>query len=216
MTKYKIIFYTVWLALIFLGIFTVFVNTPFSGILQNKAALANVIQRTLGLTAFTMMFTQIILGSYMSKWIEKYGPWIFKFHVFEGILAYIIIFLHPVFFMLFNYFAGRGFDPFFTFIDVCVLCSTKTDFYYTLGRVGFWLVTIGVFAGLFRTATPFMRMHWRKFHILNYIAFLIVGLHGFFLGTDFTVMPFVLFAAVAYIAVLATVVIKSASLLKKA
>ncbi len=202
MTKYKIIFYTAWVALISLGVFTVFQNTPFSLVLVNRVILANFVQRLLGLTAFTMMFTQIILGSYMSRWIEKYGPWILKFHIFEGILVYLIIFLHPIFFMLFNYFAGHGFDPFFTFIDVCILCSKKVDFYYTFGRVSFWLVTAAVFAGLFRTATPFMRVNWKRFHILNYVAFLLIGIHGFFLGTDFTAMPFFAFAIAAYLVVL--------------
>jgi len=216
MTKYKTIFYTAWILLISLGIFTVFRNELFSPALQNRIILANFIQRILGLTTFTMMFTQIILGSNMPKWIEKYGPWIFKFHIFEGILTYVLIFLHPIFFMLSRYFAGHGFDPFFTYIDVCILCSTKYDLYYTFGRVAFWLVTIAVFAGLFRTGTPFMRVHWRKFHILNYVAFLLIGVHGLSLGTDFTSMPFFAFALVAYIAVLGIVVVKLASLLKKA
>jgi predicted ferric reductase len=209
MNKNKIIFYTGWVALILLGVFTVFQNTQLSLVLVNRVVLANFIQRILGLTAFTMMFTQLILGAYMPKWVEKYGPWVFKFHVFHGILIYSIILLHPLFFVFGNYFAGQKFNPFFAFIDVCVLCSKKIDFYYNFGRIAFWLTTAGVFAGIFRAATPFMRVNWRKFHILNYVAFLAVGIHGFYLGTDFMARPFSIFAVPAFIVILAVIAVKS-------
>ncbi len=215
MAKNKIILFAGWLALISLGVFTVFRNDLFSPALQNRIILANFIQRILGLMAFTMMFVQLIIGAYMEKWVQKFGPWVFKFHIFQGILIYSIILLHPVFFMLANYFSGHKFDLFFAFIDVCVLCSKKIDFYYNFGRIAFWLTSIAVFAGIFRAATPFMRVNWRKFHILNYAAFLIVGIHGFYLGTDFMTPPFSIFAVAAFVAVLAVIVVKSATLLKR-
>jgi DMSO/TMAO reductase YedYZ heme-binding membrane subunit len=43
-----------------------------------------------------------------------------------------------------------------------------------------------------------MRLNWRKLHVLNYLVFLIVGLHGFLVGTDFKVQPYYSFAIVAY------------------
>lgn len=126
----------------------------------------------------------------MPYWTQKLGGWIFNFHVLEGITIYLLILGHPIFFMGYRYMIGQGFDPFYIFISVCALCKTKLDTYYNLGRIGFWFVTLAVGAGLFRTATPFMRMHWRKFHILNYFAFIIIGVHSLMLGSDVGTPPF--------------------------
>jgi DMSO/TMAO reductase YedYZ heme-binding membrane subunit len=77
-----------------------------------------------------------------------------------------------------------------------------------LGIVSFWLLTITVLAAEFKKANPWMRANWRKLHVLNYLVFLIVGLHGFLIGTDFKIQPFYSFAIVAYLSVLYTVVRK--------
>ncbi|HKC04728.1 MAG TPA: hypothetical protein VKC54_02560 [Patescibacteria group bacterium] len=206
MNKNKIIFYILWLGALSLVPISILSNTSFSEALKVPATFVNFIQRFLGLTAFTLMFFQVILGAFMDFWTEKLGGWVFKFHIMEGITIYTLIVLHPISFMVFNYFIGHGLNPFFVFVDFCILCSTKIDLYYTLGRTAFWLLNISVWAALFRTATPFMRVNWRKFHILNYLVFLIVGLHGFFLGTDFSYMPFIIFAIPAYITVLGIII----------
>ena len=191
--KNKIIFYIVWLGILSLIPITIFIDTPLSLVLKSSATIANTFQRLLGLTAFTLMFFQIVIGSFMNYWTEKFGGWIFNFHITEGIIAYILIILHPVSFVFFNYFAGVGFNPFFVFVDFCVLCSTRKDLYYTLGRISFWLLNISVWAGLLRTTTPFMRVNWRKFHILNYLIFMLIGLHSIGVGTDIGTPPFSFF-----------------------
>lgn len=204
--KNKIIFYTIWLGVLSLVPISLLSNTSASEVMKSSATITNFTQRFLGLAAFTLMFFQIVLGAFMQKWTERLGGWIFKFHITEGIIVYMLIILHPVSFMLFNYFAGLGLNPFFVFVDFCVLCSTRIDFYYTLGRIAFWLLNISVWAGLLRIATPYMRANWRKFHVLNYLAFLIIGLHGFYLGTDFSPMPYVAFALPAYVIVLGIII----------
>ena len=190
MYKNKIIFYLIWLILFSLAPITIFLNTPLSAIILSPASMANTAQRLFGLWAFTLMFVQVILGSFMTKWTEKFGGWIFKFHVLEGIFLYLLILVHGFTFVFFRYFTKHGLDPFYVFVDVCVLCGKSFEFYYNFGRVGFWLVTIAVLTGLFRTATPFLRVHWRKFHVLNYAAFLLIGIHSFFLGGDISEFPF--------------------------
>jgi predicted ferric reductase len=187
---------------------TIVLDTPLGLLAKNSAALVYSVQRFLGLIAFVLLFVQIVLGAFMSWWTEKFGPWIFKFHVLEGISAYILILLHPVFFALFNYFGGRGLDPIGVFLGFCVLCKPQIEFYYTLGRISFWLATVAVFAGLLRASTPWLRANWRKLHVLNYVTFLIIGAHGFFAGTDFAFKPFIVFAAPAYLFIVYIVVFK--------
>lgn len=142
----------------------------------------------------------------MDKLTEKLGGWIFKFHVVEGAVIYSLAFLHPLFFMIFNHFIGSGWNPYLVFIDVCLLCNKPIDYYYTLGRISFWLLTITVLAAEFRMATPWLKVNWRKLHLLNYAIFLLVGLHGFLIGTDFKIQPFYSFAIVAYAIVVGIVV----------
>ena len=144
----------------------------------------------------------------MQFWTEKLGGWVFRFHINEGVAIYVFAFMHPIFFLLYNYFLGKGLDPFYVFTQICVLCPNLQELYYSLGRLSFWLINITVLAGLFRMSTPFMQMHWRKFHVLNYLVFLIIGIHGLSIGTDFMKMPFFAFAIVTYLIALYVVVVR--------
>ena len=208
LNKFKILFWVIWLVLLALVPITIFRNQPINSVLLMPSVLSHFIQRLLGLTAFVLLFWQVLLGSNMEWFTNRVGGWVFRFHIVEGVVIYTLVFLHPVMFLVFNYFQGKGFDPFYVFTQICVLCPNRLELYYTLGRVSFWLLTIAVFAGLFRAATPFMRANWRKFHVLNYLVFLIIGIHGLSIGTDFMTEPFFGFAIVAYLVVLYIVIIK--------
>lgn len=209
MNKNKIIFYLVWIFLVSLGPITVLSNTNLALLSTNRSLLVNFIQRLLGLIAFSMLFIQLMLGAFMQRWTEKLGGWVLKFHTTEGPLIYMLILIHPALFGVIRYFGKFGIDPFYIYTQICVLCGKNPlEYYYSLGRLSFWLITIAVTAALLRFSTPFMRAHWRKFHVLNYLAFLLIGIHGFSLGTDFTSMPFFGFAIVAYLIVLYVVIFK--------
>ena len=137
----------------------------------------------------------------MGKFSEKLGTWVFKFHFFEGGLIYTLALAHPLSLVLFNHFTGIGWDPYRVFINACLLCQSQLEYYYTLGMLSFWLLTVAVFAGIFRASTPWLKANWRKLHVINYVVFLIIGLHGFLIGTDFRIQPFYLFAILAYVLV---------------
>jgi hypothetical protein len=205
--KGKIIFWAILIGLLSLVPLTILQNIA-PPVLKYPASISNLIQRILGLTIFILMFWQIMLGAYMEKWTEKLGGWVLNFHIREGIIIYSLVILHPLVFVLFRHFSGQGTDPVFVYLGFCVFCQTQLDLYYTLGRTAFWLLTIGVLAGLFRASTPFMRVNWKKFHVVNYAVFLIVGIHGLSLGTDFRSMPFFAFAILAYLLVLFTIIRK--------
>ncbi len=183
-TKYKYILIVIWLLLASLGTFTVFANHTSSALFLNSISISNTIQRIFGLTAYALMFFQLILGSFMDFWRKYLGSFALKFHIFNGLVVYSLIFLHPLMWVVVNYFSTGKINPYFPFVDVCLLCQSWTDWIYNFGRIGFWFLTIGVTAGLLRGYNLFMRNNWRKFHILNYIAFILIYIHSLALGTD--------------------------------
>ncbi len=186
----KIVFFLVWLVIISIGPITVVKDTPLSLAISSQAFLLNYLQRIVGTAAFGLLLFQIMLGSFMKTWTQKLGAWVFKFHLFEGALIYSLIILHPLLFVLYNFKIKGVLDPFYVYTDLCVLCSNKLEFFYNFGRIAFWLITIAVLAAKFRTY-PALRRYWRKFHILNYLAFFAVAYHSWNLGTDVRMTPFV-------------------------
>lgn len=186
----KLLFFLFYISLLSISALTVYLNTPLDKLFLSPSATANTVQRVLGLSAFTLLFIQIMIGSNMERLKKFFGDWIFKFHVFEGLFIYSLVILHGLSFVYFNYVLFHRFDPFYVFIDVCVLCVNKLDHFYNFGRIGFWLITSAVFAALFRGFNYWMRKNWRKFHYLNYVAFLIIGVHAYFIGTDTLRQPF--------------------------
>jgi len=206
--KNKLIFWGILLAMLSVVPLTILPSVDLPLVLKFPAGVAGLALRFLGLTSFVLLFFQLMLGAYMERCINRFGGWVFKFHIFNGIAIYSLIILHPLAFLFSRYFIGIGADPIFIFLGFCIYCQTKLDFYYTLGRISFWLLTIGVLAGFFRNINPFMRFNWRKFHVLNYVAFLIVGVHEYLLGTDYMTQPFFAFSIIAYLLVLYTVIRK--------
>jgi len=202
----KFVFFAILATILLLVPITALHTTPLALVLKNPATITNYIQRIIGLFAFTLLFVQIILGAFMDKLTKKLGGWIFKFHVVEGAAVYSLALLHPLFFMIFNHYIGIGWNPYLVFINICLLCDKPIDYYYTLGRVSFWLLTIAVLAAKFRTATPWLKANWRKLHVINYAVFLIVGAHGFLIGQDFRAQPFYSYAIVAYAIVVGVVI----------
>lgn len=187
----KILFFITWALILVVGPVTVLKTVPLE-LLKNPTVMINFLQRIVGLLAFSLIFSQIVIGSIMNRLIEKFGVWVFKLHVIEGIFTYLLVLTHPILFVLLNWKLKGTIDPFYVFTDVCVICKTNLDLFYTFGRVSFWLVTLAVTAGLLRTE-PWLRKNWRKFHYLNYLAFFLIAIHSYFVGSDVQSKPFIYF-----------------------
>lgn len=202
----KLLFFAIWiLTIIFIPI-TVLKSTPIGLAFSQTSITINFLQRITGLLAFTLLFWQIILGAFMNKWIDMLGAWIFNFHVTQGAMIYALVILHPLLFVLFNFRALGRIDPFYVFTDLCVLCSSRLEFLYNFGRIGFWLITLGVVAAKFHTQ-PWLRVHWRKLHILNYVAIIVVAIHGRFMGSD--TRPFLSWFYITTILIVSGIIIYS-------
>lgn len=180
----RVFWFFIWLVLVLSGPITVIRNTNLSTVAYSDLLFVNFFQRLIGVVAFTLIFIQITLGSLMERWVQILGGRAFRAHVTEGILTYTFIFIHPMMQMYFDY-SARG------FLGALLTLFPGRDIYLNLGKVGFLLLTVGVIAGYFRTK-PFFRRHWKKLHILNYIAFFLILIHSRNLGTDVNSLPFAL------------------------
>lgn len=129
-----------------------------------------------GLVAFTVIFLQITIGSFMSLLRPILGSKaILNFHIWQGIAAFIVAHLHPGLFAL-----SFGLDR--------VLAMQG---YAMWGKIALILIVLTVAAGLLRTL-PFMQKYWRWVHRLNYVIFALVYWHSWNLGNDVRTMPMVL------------------------
>lgn len=206
-TNSKILFFSIWLFLVLLGPYTIYKSIALGVAINNPVILINVLQRITGLVAFTLIFIQIVLGSLMQKWTEKLGGWVFKFHLIEGAIAYTLILAHPLLFVFLNFKITGVFDPFYVFTQICVICKDSFEYFYTFGRISFWLITLAVLAAKLRTQ-PWFQIHWRKFHVLNYVAFFFIVAHSFFVGTDVRTAPFSWFYFLAITTVVGIIIYK--------
>lgn len=209
----KVTLVLIWLVIASLGFVTLLSNIDLNIFLKNTVKITSSIQRFSGLTAYSLLFIQILLGGFMNFWRSKIGSFALKFHVFNGVLAYVFVLLHVFSMVALRYFGGQGIDPYYVFVDVCVMCP-KGDWGVNLGRIGFWFLTIAVSAGLFRAFNLFMRKNWRELHILNYVVFLVIGIHSLMVGEDIGYLPYSLFHGPALVIVICLVIYKTYQFVK--
>ncbi len=146
--------------------------------------LINLLQRITGVLGYILITLQIFLST-DRKFV--------KYHKINGVIAYSVIFLHPFLMVLFKYFYVSDFDPFYVYIDICLLCDGKYEMFVNFGRMAFWIVTITAITAFFRGKLAvflgkkigdFIDNNWRKIHILNYLVFVFVSIHAVNIGSD--------------------------------
>lgn len=197
----KWLFYTVWIVVLLLGPLTVFANSGTS-VFSDPVLLVNFFQRVTGLLAFSLLFVQILLGSFNSYFVRFMGGNAIRFHIAQGIISYLLFLAHPLLYVVFTY---QTLGIITTFIWPNLSMNSLTyELSLSYGRIGFLLLSLGVVAGYFRTH-PFFRRNWKKLHILNYFAFFFVSYHAYKLGSDTMTPPFNLLFWGANIGVTATV-----------
>lgn len=186
--KYLFLFIT---TIIFISSLTVYLNlSRIPGMNWTLINILSLIQRTSALITIVLLSVQLFVGQFMSKVIEKYGSWVFHFHRINGIVIYSLVLSHTFSYLLMTTIASKIFDPFYVFIDACVMCKVREELFYSLGRFSFWLLSFTVFVATFRTR-PELRKNWRLFHTVNYLVFIFVVVHSFFVGSDVMSVPFV-------------------------
>lgn len=181
----RYIFFLVWFLIIISGPVTILRNTSIA-LLTDPIVLANAFQRLTGLLAFTLIFIQIVLGSFMNGWTQLIGAKAYKLHITQGLMTYGFMFIHPLFENVVVYQVSKSITT--ALLVFVPSLETQRDIFLVFGRSAFVLATIAVIAAYFRTK-PFFRRNWKAFHILNYLVFFLVWFHSKGLGTDVNTFP---------------------------
>lgn len=163
--------------------------------------IANILLTYSGLAVYFLLFLQIVVGLFLPFLIKKFGKWVVKLHIAEGLITYLLALMHVISFVLVGYFSGGGLNIYTGLINVCFLCNHFSDYYYTAGKISFWLLTLTVGAGILRKTGSWFIKNWEKVHVLNYAVFIVVGFHGFFMGSYIKSQPFFTLAVLAMFAV---------------
>ena len=201
----RIVFWIVWLLIILSAPITVIGNSDLRNTFADTILLTNFFQRISGLLAFSLLFMQIILGSRMNWWIGIIGAKAYKIHITQGLFAYGLMFMHPLFENFIVYQISKNVTG--VFLVFVPSFTTQRNQLLVFGRAALLLATISVIASYFRTH-PFFRSNWRAFHILNYLVFYLVFWH-MRVGTDIITPPFVWVSWLALITISGSLIYKS-------
>lgn len=184
----QIFFVLIYLFSLFIPGYTLWKNNPdLSKVISSGDAslITYFFLQASGLYAFVLIFLQIIVGAFIDFWRRIFGPQILFFHITQGLITYALILTHPTMFFLNSVYLGVQ-------APLLLLLPSFANSYETFlsfGKIGFLLLSVGVFAGYFRTK-PFLQKHWRKFHILNYVGFWFIFVHSWNVGSDTHTSPF--------------------------
>jgi DMSO/TMAO reductase YedYZ heme-binding membrane subunit len=182
--KNRTLLFILYLILIISAPISVLSKTSSELIYSDDILLLSIVQRISGLLAFTFLFIQIVLGSSLGFWIKKLGSISYKFHIKNGLLAYIFILSHPIIQLLLDLKVGG-------IVYAATSLVFEKNFYVGLGKISFLVLTGSISAAYFRTKL-LLRRNWQIIHKLNYIAFFLVSLHSWNLGTDIKSFPFLI------------------------
>lgn len=125
-----------------------------------------------GLYAFTLVWTQLILGSSAAPW-RKIFPAITKIHRRVGTFTFLFALLHPGLMIL-------AFGP--DFLGYRFLDPTLTLFAYA-GTIAILIISLTALTAIFWRVN-FIRRYWRTVHYLNYVTFALVWYHSWNIGSD--------------------------------
>jgi len=176
----RVTVFLIWLTVILIPWVYIISTTSVNLLFSNNLVLLNVFQRITGLTAFSLLFFQIML--------------------FQGIISYGFVLIHPIFYFVIS-FEASGILPWLPDL------STYQGVGLTYARIAFFLITLSVIASYFRTQ-PFFRRNWRAFHMINYFSFFLVAMHAYRVGSDIKTIPFSIIFWVYVLIVSLTVLFK--------
>lgn len=200
----RTLFFAVWIFLVITPVITIFRSVPSDHIFSDPLVLANVFQRLSGMLAYVLIFTQLILGSFMNTLVQFIGARAYRLHTFQGLIAYGFIFIHPLFQSAIIYQTSKSIVE--ALLVILPQFKTQRDLYLVYGKIAFLLTTIAVLASYFRT-NPFFRRNWRVLHRLNFLAFYFVFLHSG-IGKDIDTFPFSFIRFVSFISVSSIVLLR--------
>lgn len=166
------------------------VNTSTTNSLsQSGASVSNqlfVLFRLFGLYALTLLWLQLMLGSFRPLLQRLYGANALKMHTRLGTFTFLFSILHPLFFYgayrlsTIEYPWWNPIGHYFGF--------TNYQYYGWLGQIALYLLIITALTAIFRSK-PLFRRYWRLIHYGNYLVFLLALGHSYPVGTEAQLAP---------------------------
>lgn len=136
-------------------------------------AMAQLIFPLFGLYAFSFVTMQVLLATNL-WWLQNIWPKIIHYHRLQGIFALSFATLHPMLILI-----GFGLLRVIKYKFV-----TPHQVIYVLFAETAWVImattVITALLAWHGVRIPF----WRQLHRLNYLVFVLVWLHSWFIGTD--------------------------------
>ncbi len=166
------------LTILFLGALSLPFAIVFGGQLGfNGVSIA---VRLLALSAFTLIFVQIMTGALMKPLRKVFpGKQIWNFHRYAGEAAFLLALGHGIVVLFVGTFHAGGVVV--SFLDLWRSADALHRAALVLGPVNLVLLALTVATALLMRL---LRKYWRAVHLLNYLVFAIVIFHGLVLGTD--------------------------------
>ncbi|MFC1662919.1 ferric reductase-like transmembrane domain-containing protein [Patescibacteria group bacterium] len=131
--------------------------------------------RLFGLLAFSIIFTQIVIGAFRKFFVLLFSPLWLRIHLILGIVAVIIALTHPVL-LIMNDIRDNSLDYLWLLPDF----SSQTLLWQSLGPLALYLIIITAITALLRKKIKL----WRKLHLLNYLIFFLAFFHSWNIGSD--------------------------------
>ncbi len=126
-----------------------------------------------GLCAFTLVWFQLMIGSSMDL-LRKVFPRIEVYHRTEGVFVLLFALTHPLLLLI-----GVGSVAYFQRSYIAPQLAP----YIWLGYFQLLLICLTAGTALLRK-TPLVKKYWRAIHYFNYLVFVSVWIHSWFLGSD--------------------------------
>ena len=128
--------------------------------------------RGAALMGYLAIFISAVSSAYMRQVIRFFGRPFIKVHHILTVTGLVLVTLHPLGAAI-NAGSPRVFLPRF---------DSWVVFLELGGRPAWYLIAAASLAAVLRKT---IGRNWRRIHFLNYVAFLLVTVHGNMIGTDF-------------------------------
>ena len=160
--KERLIIVSSFIVIVALAMFTLF---------QNMEMPLQMIDRATGLFAYLFIFLAILSSEYMKQMKKIFGMGFIAIHHHLVRIGILLMLVHPIAFALEE-------RSFFVFVPVFY---PFMDFLELAGRPALYLILIAALAGVYRKK---IIRTWKKIHYLSYLAFLLIFIHAWLIGTD--------------------------------
>lgn len=140
-------------------------------LLQRPEPGLGMVVRVAALSGYTALFWAILASEYMREMRTLFGQPFLNVHHSLVRIGWVLIVIHPVTVALWSN----------SFTVLVPIFTPFSEFLLWAGRPALYLFLIATVAGIVRRR---IKDWWKQIHWLNYLAFSLVFIHSWLIGTD--------------------------------